>query len=326
MDAWEKFKKNIETTGLVRDNDRVLLAVSGGPDSVCLLHLFWRLRKSMPLTVYAATLDHGLRPRAKREALLVQRLGKKFSIETFLSPIPVRSYAAEKKISLETAGRELRYATFNALARDLRCNRIATGHTANDNAETMLMWLMRGTGPEGLSGIPPVRPAGGKTAVIRPLLPVTRPEIMAYLKRQKLPYRIDASNFSPDYTRNRIRHRVMPLLTQFNPRLVEHLFSLSRILGAENEFLNEFTAKAVKKAVCRRDNGILLDLKVFFRYNKIVQARIIKEILPEKRTWPQVERLREWISEGKNDLFILSGAWIVKRKNNRLQFEKTRKR
>jgi tRNA(Ile)-lysidine synthase len=322
MDAWEKFKRTVETENLVEDGDRILVGVSGGPDSVSLLHLLWRLRKTRPVELVAVCLDHGLRRQARREAALVAALGKKLGVETVTERIPVEAFAREHKVSLETAGRELRYRTFAALARQKKCTRIATGHTANDNAETVLMWLIRGTGAEGLSGIPLQRPGEGRARIIRPILAVTRAEILAYAARQKLGYCMDASNASEDFTRNRIRHRLIPRLQEFNPRIVEHLYSLSRITGAENEVLRQAARRGIARAVRVFPTRIVLDLKCFFRYNKIIQPRILKEILPEKRSAAQIERLRAWMSLPSPRAYVFSRSWLVEKNKHHMIFRK----
>jgi tRNA(Ile)-lysidine synthetase, N-terminal domain len=284
MDAWEKFKKNIEAAGLVQPGDRVIAAVSGGPDSTCLLHLLWRLKKTMPIELFAVTMDHGLRKQAAREISIVERFGKKLGIPVISRRIPVRQYAETHSLSLETAGRTLRYRTLAAVAEEFSANKIATGHTADDNAETVIMWLIRGTGSDGLAGIPPCREGEKGMRVIRPILPVTRAEVMEYVKGQKIPYSVDRSNFQLDFTRNRIRHGVIPMLKKYNPCLVQHLYNLSRLVAADNAFLNEITAGAIQRAVRRVKNAIYVDLKLFFRYNTVVQSRVLKRSC--RKTFP----------------------------------------
>jgi tRNA(Ile)-lysidine synthase len=203
-------------------------------------------------------------------------------------------------------------------------NKIATGHTANDNAETLLMWLMRGTGSEGLSGIPMVRGTGNSLKVIRPILSVTRKEIMDYIRRQKLPYSIDSSNLKLDFTRNRIRHKVIPLLETFNPKLVEHIYNLSRIIGRENELLADIARRAVKQVARVSGSEITLDLKRFFRYNETARLRILKEILPERRSLKNISRLYGLVLSNTRKEIILSKDWRVTKNKNRLLFKKTK--
>jgi tRNA(Ile)-lysidine synthase len=325
MNAWEKYKKYISSTGMVQGGDRVILAVSGGPDSMALVHLFWRLRKTMPLDLLIVTMDHGLRKQAKKEVSAVKKAGEQFSIPVIVQKIAVRTYAAKEKISLETAGRILRYETLTAIAEEHGFNKIATGHTASDTAETIIMWLVRGTGAEGLSGIPPTRKITDTIHLVRPMLPLTRQEVMVYVKSLKMPYCIDASNLTLDYTRNKIRHQVIPLLETYNPKLVEHLYNLSVIISRENEFLSAATKKAIKRCAQITSRQILLDLKVFFRYNKAIQLRIFKEILPEKRSQFHIERLWEWVFAQTGNKLVLSRSWEIIKNKKRLVFQRTPK-
>ena len=163
MDTWTAFKEDIAHYRLIKPGSRILLAVSGGPDSVCLAHLFWRLSKTMPVTIFIAHMDHGLRRESHADANFVRLLGKKLGIDVTVENVDIRRCSARDSISLETAGRDERYRALAAIAARLRCSLIATGHTANDNAETVLMWLLRGTGPDGLCGIPRERPLGRRS-------------------------------------------------------------------------------------------------------------------------------------------------------------------
>lgn len=318
MDAWEKFREQVRRYALITPGDRIVVAVSGGPDSVCLLHVLWRLQKTMPLTLVVVHCDHGLRKEAARESRRVVLLGEKLGIETVVRAVPVRAYARNRRLSVETAGRDLRYAAMAAVAREYRCSLIATGHTANDNAETMLMWLLRGTGTDGLAGIPVQRPGEGAVRVIRPILSVTRAEVLAYVRRQRLSCSIDRSNFSLDYTRNRIRHTVMPLLRKHNSCLVEHLYALSRIQAQENEFLGALTRNALRRCARVGENEITLDLKLFLRYNTVIQLRVLKQVLPEKKSRVHIERFLWWLISGSAGGLSFSRRWQVARTSTRL--------
>ena len=324
MDAWEKFKSFVYENNLVGPGDRVLLAVSGGPDSVCLAHLFWRLKKLLPLELIIVNMDHGLRRESSRESKKVEVLGKKLQIPVVVRKIKVRETANYGKMSLETAGRNLRYETLFSIAKEKSFTKIATGHTADDNAETVLMWLIRGTGSEGLSGIPVVRKSEGRPVILRPMLSITREEIMHYIKRQKLTFSIDSSNLELDFTRNRIRHTAIPVLKKFNPKFIEHVFNLSGIVAVENEFLNAIAARAVRRVASVSRNGISLDLKRFFGYNEAVKQRILKAILPEKRSLRNIRRLKDLILSENLKGILLTKCWRVEKRRNRLFFRKTR--
>ncbi len=317
-DVWEKFKRFTASERMLRPGSRVLLAVSGGPDSVCLAHLFYRLKKNAGVEPVIVHFDHGLRKAAGRDARHVELLGERLGIPVVTEKIPVRAYARGNGVSLETAGRTLRYEGMARIARSRRCGLVATGHNANDNTETVLMWLIRGTGPEGLAGIPASRQMEKGIKLIRPLLSSTRAEIEAYIRRQGLTYVIDRSNFSPDFTRNRIRHKVVPLLETFNTRLVEHLFNFSRIADAENAYLEGITARRMSRSVQRKKGKIILDLKQFFGYNKIIRARIVKALLPEKRSVAQVERVLAWMCDPASRELAYSRSWRLEKKGEKL--------
>jgi len=323
MNVWEKFKKLVEREGLVKPGSSVLAAVSGGPDSVCLLHLLWRYKKTVPFELSAVTVNHGLRREAGREIAKVEALCRRLNVPLIATEIPVREHARLQKLSTETSARILRYDIFTRSAQEIGADIVATGHTANDNAETIIMWLIRGTGAEGVSGIPLVRPLGRGLKVIRPILSSTRSEIMKYVKSQHIPYSIDKSNKSPEYTRNRIRGRVLPLLEKYNPRFVEHLFNFSQIMSRENEFMDEKTKAAVKNVTTRTAFKITLDFKRFFKYNKAIQLRLIKYILPQKRSAAQVEFLREWFLFSRGKILKFSQQWTVKRAKNKIIFTKS---
>jgi tRNA(Ile)-lysidine synthase len=324
MIVWEKFKKLVEREGLVKPGDGVLAAVSGGPDSVCLLHLLWRLKKSVPFKLDAVTINHGLRKEATKEVGRVAALCEKLGVPLFIRSIEVREFAGRNKTSIETAARALRYDVFSKTASAAGAVVVATGHTANDNAETIMMWLIRGTGAEGVSGIPVSRRLEGGARVIRPMLSATRDEVMEYVRRNKLQYSIDSSNLSGEYTRNRIRAQVLPMLEKYNPRVVEHLFNFSQIMNRENDFMNEAARKAIRLCAAVGNSKITLDYKRFLKYNKAIQLRIIKYIMPEKRSASQVEFLREWFLFSSGSKLKFSRDWAVKRLKNKIIFKKIR--
>jgi tRNA(Ile)-lysidine synthase len=332
MEAWEKFKKFITKRGLVKEGDNILLSVSGGPDSVCMLHLFWRLSKTVPLGLHVCTFDHGLRKESRKEVKLVQNLSKQFGIPCTAIELPVKDFSRKNKISTETSGRLLRYRYLARIAAELCYNKVATAHTANDNAETFLMWLARGTGAEGLSGIPLERDLVTGIRLIRPILSLTKPEILSYLKRQKLRFYFDKSNLSLDYTRNRIRHTLIPLFEKLNKKFVDHVYNSSKILAIENEYFSEIVERKIKSRVfysrslpAGEAERIKLDLKQFFGYNNVLQLRILKRILPEKRSQFNIERLLDWLKSRSVARIHFSNRWDILRKKGQLIFSKRNK-
>ena len=320
MSAWEIFYKNIIPQKLVASGDKVVLAVSGGADSMCMLHLFWRLQKKIGIDILAVNLNHGLRKEAVKEAKLVSDFCVKLGIKCSQGSLDVKGYAEDFKLSIETAARDLRYAALEDIAREKKFNKISTAHNANDNAETVLMWLIRGSG--NFEGIPQTRKIDKKLEIVRPLLPIKRALIDEYVKKQKIPFCTDKSNFSLEYTRNKIRHSVLPAVEKINPAAVERIFSLSKIQERENAYLEEISIKFAKSCAKIGKNRILLDLTMFLRYNEALKYRILKNILPEHKYGVQVYAvMRQILSSGKTPL-RLSGGWTVKINNKKAVFER----
>lgn len=231
----------------------VIVAVSGGGDSVALLH--WILRLPTERRVIVAHLDHRLRGDESRgDSLFVQRLARKWGVEARVASVDVGLLAHQRRLSVEEAGREARYAFFASLRRETG-GVIAVAHHADDQAETVLMRLVRGAGGKGLAGIPPVDPRG----VVRPFLPVTRDQIVRYRNRWEIPCRHDRTNDDPDHSlRNRIRHRLMPLLREYNPRIVQRLVDTARILADDERFLEEMARRQLDGAALLEEGRLSL--------------------------------------------------------------------
>ena len=226
-----QFRKTIERRGLVRPGDRILIAFSGGPDSTALLSLFLAVRGELRLKLVLAHFNHRLRPAAREDEAFARLTAKKLQLPIAVGSGNVRAYAARRKMNLEEAGRELRYAFFKNAAKKFRAGKIATGHTADDQAETVLMRILRGTGLRGLGGIRPIVEGG----VIRPLLGIERKDIARWLEARRLDFRTDESNLDLRFFRNRIRHEVLPLLKRIEPKVVSHLGRLALILQDEED-------------------------------------------------------------------------------------------
>jgi tRNA(Ile)-lysidine synthase len=212
---------------LLRPGDRVVVAVSGGPDSMALLHVLWELRARLGLTLEVAAVDHGLRADARREVELVRERAGALGLPFAAVDVDV---AAERRgrrgASLQDAARDARLRALTALARARGANRVALGHQADDQAETVLYRIVRGTGIAGLAGIPYRR-----DIFVRPLLDVTRAQILRYLRRRSIAFVDDPSNADYRFARARIRHRILPALAAENPRVAEALRALAAAAG-----------------------------------------------------------------------------------------------
>lgn len=242
---------------MFRRNERVLVAVSAGPDSTALFAALVALAPEWKLHLRAVYVNHGLRPAAaKREAGRVRELGRRWGV-----PVAVlsRKIRREKGESPESAARRVRYAALLSTARKFKCGVIALGHTRDDQAETVLLWILRGTGLTGLAGIPPAR-VEGKFRLVRPLLQVSRREVEQFLKEQGIRPLSDRSNLSRRFTRNRIRRQLLPQLErEYNPRLREHLASLAELVREEMEWVDRETQAQFRSAARVRKRLVRLD-------------------------------------------------------------------
>ena len=256
------------TDALPLRGERVVCAVSGGADSMCLLHLVW----SQGYDVIAAHFEHGIRgEESQRDAHFVETWCRKHGIPFVLGHGDAPGYAAENGLSLEEAARELRYDFLYKTAEAYGTDRILTAHSLDDNAETLLFNLIRGSGTAGLCGIPQSR---GK--LLRPLLHVSRAEIEAYLRENEVPHVEDSSNESDDYTRNLIRHRVMPLLKEINPRFPEAAERTARLSERDEAFFSAL-ARAYLGRELKNESLPLESLRVL---HPAVASRVIRTLFP----------------------------------------------
>ena len=233
----QKVLTYIRDQHLLQPGDRVAIACSGGADSVALLRILVDLRDELGVVLSVAHFHHQIRgAQADEDQQFVQELAARLQMECHCGSGNVPSYAAAQKISLETAARDLRHRWFAELIKQKNLDKIATAHTLDDQAETVLMRMIRGTGVRGLAGI---APAQKMKYLVRPLLTTSRAEIEAYLKGVGQPWREDASNLDAGHTRNRVRHALLPLLErEFNPAIRQTLANLAELAQAEDEYWN----------------------------------------------------------------------------------------
>ena len=248
----------IQKHRMLKKGDRVLVGVSGGPDSLALLTALVALRKELGIPLFAAYVDHGLRPAAcRRETEMVRAIGRRWGVPVRILKTVVKKSAGE---SLEAVARKARYDRLLELAKKLRCRALALGHTQDDQAETVLMWLLRGAGTAGLAGIPPVRQAGGALKIIRPLIRCSRLEVSGFLKAHGIRPCQDASNRSNRFLRNRIRRELIPLLErEYNPQLRRHLAQTAEILREDVQWLEKEAEEEFGRGARSRRNEVRLD-------------------------------------------------------------------
>ena len=258
----EKVLKTIKKFNLIEDRDKIVLAVSGGPDSISMLNILNNFKKEKILNFdfCVAHVNHMIRKEAKEDEMFVKAYCEKNDISFYSKSIDVKKLANNNKIGTEEAGRNARYEFFDEILRKTNSDRIAIAHNKNDKAETIIMNILRGSGISGLKGIEAKR---GK--YIRPLIECERFEIEKYCEEKNLKPRIDKTNFENIYTRNKIRNVVIPYIEkEFNPNIIETLNRLSEVVSDEENYIEKVVLNKFKEILINaRENEIVLDLKEF---------------------------------------------------------------
>jgi len=259
---------------------KLLVAVSGGPDSVCLLHILVGLQKGLGAELHIAHLNHQLRgAESEADAQYVAGLARKLHLPATIAARDVKSHQAQKHISLEEAAREVRYNFLCQVASSIGTDRVAAGHTADDHIETILMHLIRGSGTRGLRGLQPLScwpsPENDIT-IVRPLLEVRREETASYCRRHRLRPRADASNLSLSPLRNRIRQQLLPLLRSYNPRVAEALIRTARIAGDDLDLLDKESSRLWSEIARQQDRSIALDKDRFLGLPAARQRQLLR--------------------------------------------------
>ncbi len=271
-------RKTIERSSMLRRGDHLLVAVSGGPDSVALLRALILLSSEYQLHLTTAHLNHGLRgTEAEEEEDFVRRISHALGITCICKTVDIRLLQVGKGRSLEEIGREERYRFLDEAAAACGARKIATGHHRDDQAETVLINLIRGSGIAGLKGIAPVR----DDRIIRPLLDVSRGEILEFLNQEGFTYRVDSSNLDPIYLRNRIRKSLIPdLKASYNPRIVTGLCHMAEIVRREDDYLQNVVRQILDEwGIIPGADEIHLPTSAFLEFHEAIQGRIIKRLI-----------------------------------------------
>ncbi|MCD6300215.1 MAG: tRNA lysidine(34) synthetase TilS [Dehalococcoidales bacterium] len=270
----------IRENRLIPSQEKVVVAVSGGPDSVCLLYVLVNLQQELGITLHIAHLNHQLRgTESEADAQYVADLAHRLGIPATTERREVKAYQAQKRISLEEAAREVRYAFLAQVADSVGAERVAVGRTADDHIETILMHLIRGTGTRGLRGLQPYtrwQSSGDSLAIIRPLLSVTRRETATYCQHHQLTPRLDASNLSLSPLRNRIRQQLLPLLQSYNPQVTRALLRTAHIVVDDLAFLDEKAAAVWDEVVQEYENNIVLNKERFLQLPSALQRNLLR--------------------------------------------------
>ena len=309
---------------MLQKNDRVLVGVSGGPDSVTLLCVLHSLKKEYSLNILVAHLDHKFRgEESKADRIFCQELAKKYGLEIVFEEIDVPRIAEEKGISPEEAARFERYDFFKRAAKERGIKKIAIGHTRDDQAETVLMRLIRGAGMKGLGGISPVKEMQG-FLIIRPLIEISRKEVEEFISDSGLKFRKDSSNEKAIFTRNKVRLELIPLLEkEFNVNIKEVLANMAENLQAENEFLAKYARRKFNSVSKIKHGEICIDLKKFKKQPDAVRKRILRAALEELKGdlrrltyqhWKEIEGLID--SRPVNSIVNLPTGISIKKDKN----------
>ena len=260
---------------MFQNGDRVVLGVSGGADSICLLFVLLKLRESLGIKLCVVHVNHGVRPDAGEDAAYVESLCRQYQLPFLLEEISLPELAVKLGATQEEAGRMARYEAFEKACKKYNCNKIAVAHNSNDRAETMLFHLFRGTGLKGMAGILPVR-----DNVVRPLLCLERDEIEEYLKARSILYKQDSTNETDDYTRNRIRHHILPYAKEYIAAgCIGNMCRAGEIFAEEESYLEEQTLEAMERCAVSGENMWELEVKAFLKQHPVIRKRLLLWIL-----------------------------------------------
>ena len=325
-----KAETTIRKYSLVEPGDRVLVAVSGGPDSIALLSILADLGGTGKFHLAAAYFNHGLRKQAENEARWVAEKAKSFGVPFFSGKAETETRVAKDRSPQERA-RLMRYRFFRNTAKREGYNKVAFGHTSTDQAETVLLYIARGTGRGGLAGIPPKRvleDTGGEVTVIRPLIECTREEVMSYLNAVGAEWLEDESNLKTDYLRNRIRHLVLPVIRrEINPQIEGAVTRVSGILRGEERLLEELSTQAFTNCRIRVSSGFALSVERLAALIPPVRRRVLRMAVSEvvqgirPPGFRVIEELESLLAEGRpNRRISLPGGIRAERVYEKLHF------
>lgn len=290
----EKVLETIKKYNLIEAGDKVVLGVSGGPDSISMLYILNDISKELNFEIFVAHINHGIRAESTEDEKYVENISKKLSVPFYVLHSKVEEIAKAEKLGVEETGRKVRYDFYNEVLEKVCGNKIAVAHNKNDLAETIIMNILRGSGSKGLCGIEPKQ-----NNIIRPLIEIERTEIEEFCEKENLEPRIDKTNFENEYTRNKVRNIVIPYVKEnFNPNIVNSLERLAEIMREQEDFISEETLKQYKnilvneiKSSENEYNIIIIDLKKFNMLPKIIEKKVI--LLAIQKLFGTVKRIEK---------------------------------
>jgi tRNA(Ile)-lysidine synthase len=293
-----RVRTTLRRYGMLAGGETVVVAVSGGPDSMALLHLLRRLRDELNLRLHVVHVDHGLHRASEAHARFVRHTAAAWGISATVCRVGARLAARRGPRTLEEAARALRYAALARVARRVRASHVAVAHTADDQAETVLLWLVRGAGSDGLAGMPAIRPMDG-LRIIRPLLDLWRQDVVDYLKVTRVPYRQDPTNRQRRPLRNRVRRDLLPHLAGYNSGIKAVLRRLADQVADDAAFLDRLAVDAAASTVRRRAGRVMIDAGRLRALPASLQRRVVHHAFSaaggniRALAFVHIERLRE---------------------------------
>jgi len=268
----QKVLNTIKKYNMLKNGDKIVVGVSGGPDSICLLHTLYTLKQELGIEIYVAHINHMIRDVADEETEYVKNFCKKLGIECFVKKEDVEKIAKTEKRGTEETGRIVRYSFFEEILEKTNSNKIATAHNSNDKAETVILNILRGSGISGLKGIEAKR----DEKYIRPLIEIDREEIEEYCKKNKLEPKYDESNNENIYNRNKVRNEIIPYIKkEFNQNIIKTLNRLAEVATEEDEYLKSITKNIYEEISEKQEENIVLNLKEFNKQELVIKRRII---------------------------------------------------
>ncbi|MDI6800851.1 MAG: tRNA lysidine(34) synthetase TilS [Thermodesulfovibrionales bacterium] len=306
MDILNKVRETIQRYSMLSGRENVLIGLSGGPDSVCLLTILYKLRSDLNINLYAAYIDHGLRPaETPAEIEFCRELCNSKRIMFLTKAVDVKAYAKKNGLNKQEAARELRYKALNEIAHETGASKIALGHNADDQAETVLMRLIRGAGHSGLAGIPPVRNQKA-AAIIRPLIEIERKEIEEFIEKEGAGFIVDSSNLGDEYLRNKLRSFIMPSLKKTNPDFIKTVLRTSDIFRDEERYFEVIVTKTLMKLIANKTGKTIeLFLVPLETMDTVILRRVLRKAIDETSglrgiSFIHIEDIIKLIKKGKS--------------------------
>lgn len=271
-------KNNIINNDLIKNKDKVVVAVSGGPDSMCLLDSLFKIKDEIGFDIVVAHVNHGIRAESEYEKVYVENYCKDRNIPFHYLKVNVPELAKEEKISEETCGRNVRYEFFEKVRVEENAQSIAVAHNLNDNVETILLNIIRGCGLKGLTGMD-----FKFNKIIRPLLTIEKKDILVYNTELELNPCFDKTNEEEIYLRNKIRLSLVPYLQELNPNFVTNISRMRSVLKEDNEFIDEYVNDILDKVIIKEDDSkIIFNFSLFMDEHESIKTRIIRKIIERK--------------------------------------------